>query len=148
MENKILYERCNKIIWDIATSLKGVVYAKNMTFSVVRLIFLKYITDNCLKADNGDKMMNYVRVQKMFAARDNEGGQAAVYPVLQMLDESYGLNNVLTSSLMSMPRISLEQMIAGAEKIVMQHITKPLSVLLQNSIWKKNPKAIFSARRW
>lgn len=99
MENKTLYERCNKIIWDIATSLKGVVYAKNMTFSVVRLIFLKYITDNCLKADNGDKMMNYVRVQKMFAARDNEGGQAAVYPVLQMLDEAYGLNNVLTSSL-------------------------------------------------
>ena len=29
MDN-ILYEKCNKIIWDITTALKGVVYAKNM----------------------------------------------------------------------------------------------------------------------
>lgn len=99
MDTTTLYERCNKMIWDIANTLKGVVYAKNMTFSVVRLLFLKYVTDNCLKADNSDKMMNYVRVQRMFAARDNEGGQAAVYPVLQMLDETYGLDNVLTSAL-------------------------------------------------
>lgn len=98
MDN-ILNEKCNKIIWDITTALKGVVYAKNMIFSVVRLIFLKYITDNCLKADDSEKMMKYVRVQKMFAARDNEGGQAAVYPVLQMLDETYGFHDVLTSAL-------------------------------------------------
>lgn len=99
MDNNINFERCKKMIWDISSRLTSIMYSKNTTYSVVRLIFLKYITDNCLKADTGEKMMNYVRVQKMFAARDNEGGQNAVYPVLQMLDEEYKLNNILTSAI-------------------------------------------------
>jgi len=99
MDKNINFERCKKMIWDISSLLTSVMYTKNTTYSVVRLIFLKYVTDNCFKADTSDKMMNYVRVQKMFAARDNEGGQNAVLPVLQMLDEEYRLNNILTSSL-------------------------------------------------
>ena len=99
MDKNINFERCKKIIWDISSQLTSVMYSKNTTYSVVRLIFLKYVTDNCFKADTGEKMMNYIRVQKMFAARDNESGQNAVYPVLQMLDEEYKLNNILTSAL-------------------------------------------------
>lgn len=99
MEKKIIIERCNEIIREISSSLNNVVYTKNTTYSAVRLIFLKYVTDNCLKASTGEQMMNYIRVQKMFAARDNEGGYAAVYPVLRMLDEEYHFNSVLTSSL-------------------------------------------------
>ena len=99
MDKNAIIERCKKMIWDVSSALMSVVYTKNMTYSVVRLMFLKYVTDNCFKADTGEKMMDYVRVQKMFAARDNEGGQAAVYPILQMLDEEYKLDNILTSSL-------------------------------------------------
>ena len=99
MDKNAIIERCKKMIWDVSSTLMSVVYTKNMTYSVVRLMFLKYVTDNCFKADTSEKMMDYVRVQKMFAARDNEGGQAAVYPILQMLDEEYKLDNILTSSL-------------------------------------------------
>lgn len=99
MDKNINFERCKKMIWDISSQLTSIMYSKNTTYSVVRLIFLKYVTDNCFKADTGEKMMDYVRVQKMFAARDNESGQNAVYPVLQMLDEEYKLNNILTSAL-------------------------------------------------
>lgn len=79
MDKNINFERCKNMIWDISSLLTSVMYSKNTTYSVVRLIFLKYVTDNCFKADTGEKMMNYVRVQKMFAARDIEGGQNAVY---------------------------------------------------------------------
>ena len=99
MDKNINFERCKKMIWDISSQLTSIMYSKNTTYSVVRLIFLKYVTDNCVKADTGEKMMNYVRVQKMFAARDNKSGQNAVFPVLQMLDEEYKLNNILTSAL-------------------------------------------------
>lgn len=99
MDKNINFERCKNMIWDISSLLTSVMYSKNTTYSVVRVIFLKYVTDNCFKADTGEKMMSYVRVQKMFAARDIEGGQNAVYPVLQMLDEEYKLNNILTSAL-------------------------------------------------
>ena len=99
MDKNINFERCKKMIWDISSQLTSVMYSKNTTYSVVRLIFLKYVTDNCFKADTSEKMMNYVRVQKMFAARDNESGQNAVYPVIQMLDEEYKLNNILASAL-------------------------------------------------
>ena len=99
MDRNAIIERCKKMIWDVSSALMSVVYTKNMTYSVVRLMFLKYVTDNCFKANTSEKMMDYVRVQKMFAARDNEGGQAAVYPILQMLDEEYKLDNILTSSL-------------------------------------------------
>ena len=99
MDKNAIIERCKKMIWDVSSALMSVVYTKNMTYSVVRLMFLKYVTDNCFKANTSEKMMDYVRVQKMFAARDNEGGQSAVYPILQMLDEEYKLDNILTSSL-------------------------------------------------
>lgn len=99
MDKNEIIERCKKMIWDISSTLMSVVYSKNMTYSVVRLMFLKYVTDNCFKADNSEKLMDYIRVQKMFAARDNEGGQAAVYPILQMLDNEYRLDNILTSAL-------------------------------------------------
>lgn len=99
MSKMLLREKCKGMIAELESALKNVVYARNISFSVIRLLFLKYVTDNCLHAYNGEQMKDYNRVQKMFGARDVQNGYSAVMPILKMLDEAYRLNGVITSSL-------------------------------------------------
>lgn len=79
--------------------LNRVYYAKNTGFSAVRLFFLKYITDNFIGAASREEMQDYATVQKMFAARNVEGGPNALMPVLDIVDKYYGLGGLLRESI-------------------------------------------------
>lgn len=79
--------------------LNRVYYAKNTGFSAVRLFFLKYITDNLTGAFTREEMQDYAAVQKMFAARNVEGGPNVLIPVLDIVDRHFRLNGVLRDSI-------------------------------------------------
>lgn len=77
--------------------LRDVVYSRNLAFSALRLLFLKYALDNYIGATSKEDMQQCVRAQKMFALRDISNGIETVIPVLQYIDRSYGLDGVLSS---------------------------------------------------
>ncbi len=95
MSNKINLE---KVIWELADKLRGVLYYKNIEFSIVRLMFLKYAVDNYIGASSVESMQMCAKAQKMFAMRDTENGINAIVPVLQYIDKAYGLESVLSGS--------------------------------------------------
>ena len=86
-------------IVSLEDELNRVYYAKNTGFSAVRLFFLKYITDNFIGAVSREEMQDYAAVQKMFAARNVEGGPNALIPVLDIVDKCYGLDGLLRESI-------------------------------------------------
>ena len=91
-------EKLEKISW-LETSLNRAFFAKNTVYSTIRLLFLKYITDNFIGAMSKEDFQNYALVQKMFAARDVEGGPNALYPVLYIVDKYYGFDRILSDSI-------------------------------------------------
>ncbi|MBQ7788836.1 MAG: N-6 DNA methylase [Clostridia bacterium] len=88
-----------KWMWDLATAMQGALYSKDVGFSMVRLVFLKYATDNCLGAMSMDEMQSYMQLQRTFSARDIEGGPNSVWPVLLTIDKNYNLNGLLRASM-------------------------------------------------
>lgn len=95
MNNKLDFR---KIIWEISNELRGVLYYKNIEFSVVRLLFLKYAVDNYIGAKSVENMQLCAKAQKMFAMKDIENGIATIIPVLQYIDSAYGLKDVLSGN--------------------------------------------------
>ena len=85
------------IIKELLGRLRFVIFSKDISFSVARLLFLKYAVDNSIRAYDIDSMQIYARAQKMFSMRDVETGIDAVVPVLQFIDHEYGLDRILSS---------------------------------------------------
>lgn len=80
-------------------NLQSLYYAKNSGFSAVRLLFLKYITDNFIGATTAEDMQCYAAVQKMLAGRNVEAGPDVLVPVLKIVDDFYALNGILKDSI-------------------------------------------------
>lgn len=79
--------------------LRDTFFAKNIGFSVIRLIFIKYASDNCLGAYTREEMQEYIRVQRMFAARDVGAGPNGLIPILSIMDRHYKLDNLMHKSI-------------------------------------------------
>jgi len=86
-------------IWSLYNELRGAFFHKNIGFSVIRLIFIKYATDNCLGAYTREEMQDYNRLQRIFAARDVGAGPNGLVPIFSMLDREYRLNGVMHNSI-------------------------------------------------
>lgn len=83
------------MIEEIRAGLSTVLYSKNLEFTVVRLVFLKYAIDNYVGANTVENMQLCARAQKMFAMKDIENGMETVISVLQYIDAFYGFNDIL-----------------------------------------------------
>lgn len=86
-------------IFQLYEALKNAFFAKNIGYSVIRLIFLKYASDNCLGAYTREEMQAYMKVQRIFAARDIEAGPDGILPVLDLLDNYYRLPGLMHNSI-------------------------------------------------
>lgn len=82
-------------IFKLYDALRGVFFSKNIGLSVIRLIFIKYAIDNCLGAYTREEMQEYVKVQKVLAARDIEVGPDSLISVLDMIDKHYNLPGLM-----------------------------------------------------
>ena len=91
-------EDSKKMILELMDRLRSVVYSRNLAFSALRLIFLKYALDNYIGANGKEEMQQCVRAQKMFALRDVSNGIETVIPVMQYIDRAYGLDGVLSGA--------------------------------------------------
>ena len=91
-------EDSKKTILELMDRLRDVVYSRNLAFSALRLIFLKYALDNYIGATGKEEMQQCVRAQKMFALRDVSNGIETVIPVMQYIDRAYGLDGVLSGT--------------------------------------------------
>lgn len=87
-----------KTIQGMMDRLRGVVYSRNLAFSALRLVFLKYALDNYIGATSKEDMQQCVRAQKMFAMRDVVNGIDVVVPVLRYIDRAYGMDDILSSA--------------------------------------------------
>jgi hypothetical protein len=95
MENNIYINQ----IYRLYDALRNAFFSKNIGFSVIRLLFLKYASDNCLGATTVPEMQNYMRVQRMLSAGDVGLGPNGLVPVLDMLDEHYHLDHLMHNSI-------------------------------------------------
>lgn len=91
-------EEIKKTIWDITTSLNSVIYSRNLSFSAVRMLFLKYAVDNYIGAETVPDMQTCGRAQKMFAMRDVESGLDTVASLLHYIDRAYNLEGILSGA--------------------------------------------------
>lgn len=90
-------EDSKNMIWGLMERLRSVVFSRNLAFSALRLLFLKYALDNYIGASSKEDMQQCVRAQKMFALRDVDNGIETVIPVLQYIDRAYELERVLSN---------------------------------------------------
>ena len=91
MENEVYWNILN----GIANRLRSVVFSQNYTLSALRVLFLKYVIDNYTGAKSAEDMRVCARAQKMFALRDISGGLDTIIPVLEYIDQFYGLDHIL-----------------------------------------------------
>lgn len=90
--------KVQNIIRSLRNTLAHVLYSKNIEFSIVRLLFLKYVVDNYIGANSVENMQFCAKAQKMFAMRDVENGGETIIPVLNYIDNAYGLTSILSSN--------------------------------------------------
>lgn len=96
MENKY-----SNILWNISNAYRGVMMTEALTPAVVRLVFIKYVTDNYIYADSKEEMLNYANVQKYIASKDVDGLVNAIMPVLESIDKKIEANGILTNAFAS-----------------------------------------------
>lgn len=103
MENKetvqSAYQYYLKGINTLYDCLRSAFFSKNIGFSVIRLIFLKYAIDNFLGADTREQMQEYQAVQRKLFNRDVEGGPNAIYPILDIVGNHYGILDIIRPSI-------------------------------------------------
>lgn len=85
-------DTCKEKIWELANLLRSAVYSRNIAFSVLRLLFLKYALDNCIGAKTVEDMQVCVKAQRMFARKDVEDGISTIIPVLNYIDRAYQID--------------------------------------------------------
>lgn len=86
-------------VWKLADELCKVSYAYDVAPKVVRLVFLKYASDNFLGAENSTEYQYYAKVQKIFAMKDIDGGPNSLYPILTMIDEYYSTRDLIRNTI-------------------------------------------------
>lgn len=85
-------------IWRLMNALRGVLFSREIEYSVVRLIFIKYAVDNCIGASTVEDMQLCARAQKMFAMRDVDNGLDSIVPILRYIDKAYRLDGILSGT--------------------------------------------------
>ncbi len=85
-------DTCKENIWELANLLRSAVYSRNIAFSVLRLLFLKYALDNCTGAKTVEDMQACLKAQRMFARKDVEDGISTIIPVLNYIDRAYQID--------------------------------------------------------
>lgn len=93
MENKY-----TSIFWNLANAYRGIMMPETLTPAVIRLVFIKYVTDNYLFAESRDEMVHYADMQKCIASRDVNGFLNSVMPILEMIDKKVGTDGILVNS--------------------------------------------------
>ena len=93
MNNK---DNVKEFVWKLMDVLRGAMIYRELHFSVIRMIFLKYVVDNFIGAKTVEDMQACSRAQKMFSMRDVDNGLEAVIPVFQYIDDAYGLDGLFT----------------------------------------------------
>ncbi|WP_034449198.1 N-6 DNA methylase [Butyrivibrio sp. AE2032] len=94
--NKI--EDVKNFIWELVDSLRNAMFYRELEYSAVRLVFIKYAVDNCVGASTIGEVQSYARAQKMFSMRDVENGMDYLIPILENIDKAYRLSGVLSNS--------------------------------------------------
>ena len=94
--NKI--EDVKNFIWELVDSLRNAMFYRELEYSAVRLVFIKYAVDNCIGASTIEEVQSYARAQKMFSMRDVENGMDYIIPILENIDKDYRLHGVLSNS--------------------------------------------------
>lgn len=89
-------EEARSFIWELMNSLRGTMFCRELEFTTVRLVFIKYAVDNYIGATTVEDTKLCSRAQKMFSMRDVENGLEAIIPVLKYIDSAYKLNNILS----------------------------------------------------
>ncbi len=92
MKNK---EEIKSFIWQVVDSLRNAIVFRDLEYSTVRLVFIKYAVDNYIGASTVEEMQACARAQKVFAMRDVDNGIEYLKPVLEYIDKAYGLDSVL-----------------------------------------------------
>lgn len=85
-------------IYLLENEFNRVCLVKNTSFSMVRLLFLKYVTDNFIGAETKGDIECFARLQKQFATSDVGGGPNLIIPVLDCVDRRYNLNGLLNKT--------------------------------------------------
>lgn len=91
-------EEIKNFIWELVDSLRGAMFYRELEYSAVRLVFIKYAIDNCIGASTIEEVQSYARAQKMFSMRDVENGMDYLIPILENIDKAYRLNGILSNS--------------------------------------------------
>ena len=94
MNNK---EDVKIFIWKLVDSLRSAMFFRELEYSAVRLVFIKYAVDNYVGASTVEEMQSCARAQKMFAMRDVENGIDYLIPILKYIDKAYGLESILSN---------------------------------------------------
>ncbi len=95
MNNKETYK---EFVWHLMDVLRDAMLYREVEYSVVRLVFIKYAVDNYIGAYTVEDMQVCSRAQKMFSMRDVDNGIESLIPVLQYIDRAYDLSGVLANS--------------------------------------------------
>lgn len=95
MQNK---EEVKSFIWGVVDVLRNAMLFRELEYSAVRLVFIKYAVDNYIGAQTREDMQACARAQKMFAMRDIEYGMEYINPVLEYIDRAYNLERILSSN--------------------------------------------------
>ena len=83
------------VIERIAEEYQGFMIPEDVIPAVIRIVFLKYVTDNYMFAETRDDMMNYANMQRCIANRNVEDFADAICPVLEMVDRNAGVAGLL-----------------------------------------------------
>lgn len=83
------------VLWNLADAYRGLLFSDRLLGAVVRMIFVKYVTDNYLYADTRDEMRYYADVQKAISNRDVEAFTTSLIPILDIIDKKVNANGIL-----------------------------------------------------
>ena len=84
-----------EMIWTISEEYRGFMIPEDIVPAVIRIVFLKYVTDNYMFAETRDDMMNYANMQRCIANRNVEEFADTIGPVLEMVDRNAGAAGLL-----------------------------------------------------
>ena len=86
--------RIKNNIDELSKSLNGVIHYKDISYSIIRLLFFKYVVDNFIGA-SGDfsKVPLYVAARDILGKREVSNSRETISEVLKCVDEYYGCNH-------------------------------------------------------
>ena len=95
MENN---ELMNLHVRNLYDALRDTFYMSNIGFSAVRLIFLKYVSDNYIGAYTREEMSAYGRVTRLLATDAVNASIDTLEAALNVVDKHYNLGGLITNT--------------------------------------------------